>query len=230
MSLYHLNLLNMDMTHPGIRSSFQGGALSIRRTRHTFSRSAVDITLEQTVNRDAASRQRGIAAFSQNVSARKRWTVTRSFRGAIVGCLLEMADVTLLDDSVQELKPSRVARDNDDLKNLITELENTLNPFGIDDKDLYCLSTGKAASSGVRDSLLEVEKTGSALHQEFVNECRRDAGRFERAIKRRKVMNFTQDAVKFKFTTKDKQIKEAKCTRYIFGRFLFYRDLILQQF
>ena len=147
--------------------------------------------------------------------------MTRSFRGAIVVCLLEMAGVALLDDSVQELKPSRVARDNDDLKNLITELENTLNPFGIDDKDLYCLSTGKAASSGVRDSLLEVEKTGSALHQEFVNECRRDAGRFERAIKRRKVMNFTQDAVKFKFTTKDKQIKEAKCTRDIFGRLLF---------
>ena len=160
----------MDMTHPGIRSSFQGVALSIRRSRHTFSRSAVDVTLEQTVNRDAASRQRGIAAFSQNVSARKRWTVTRSFRGAIVGCLLEMADVTLLDDSVQELKPSRVARDNDDLKNLITELENILNPFSIDDKVLYCLSTGKAASSGVRDSLLEVEKTGSALHQEFVTE------------------------------------------------------------
>ena len=96
--------------------------------------------------------------------------MTRSFRGAIVGCLLEMADVTLLDDSVQELKPSRVARDNDDLKNLITELENIPNPFSIDDKVLYCLSTGKAASSGVRDSLLEVEKTGSALHQEFVTE------------------------------------------------------------
>lgn len=221
MSLYHLNLLNMDMTHPGIRSSFQGGALSIRRTRHTFSRSAVDITLEQTVNRDAASRQRGIAAFTQNASARKRWTVTRSFRGAIVSCLLEMAGITIVDDSVQELKPSRIARDNDDLRNTITELENTLNPFSIDDKVLYCLNTGKAASDNVTDSLLELEKTGSAWHQEFVNECRKDGGRFERAIKRRKVMNFTQDSVKVKVTTKDKQIKEAKCTRDIFGRLLY---------
>ena len=73
----------------------------------------------------------------------------------------------------------------------------------------------------MRDSLLEGEKTGSALHQEFVTECRRDAGRFEHAIKRRKVMNFTQDAVKFNLTTKDKQIKETKCTRDIFGRLLF---------
>ena len=132
-----------------------------------------------------------------------------------------MADVTLLDDSVQELKPSRVARDNDDLKNLITELENILNPFSIDDKVLYCLSTGKAVLSGVRDSLLEGEKTGSALHQEFVTVCRRDAGRLEHAIKSRKVMNFTQDAVKFNLTTKEKQIKETKCTRDIFGRLLF---------
>ena len=221
MSLYHLNLLNMDMTHPGIRSSFQRGALSIRRSRHTFSRSAVDITLEQTVNRDAASRQGGIAAFTQNVSARKRWTVTRSFRGAVVGCLLEMAGITAVDDCVQELKPSRIARDNDDLKNTMKELENTLNPFSIDDKKLYCLSTGKPASNDVTVSLLELEKTGSAWHQAFVNECRNDGGRFAQAIKRRKVMNFTHDAVKVKFTTKDKQIKEAKCTRDIFGRLLF---------
>ena len=34
-------------------------------------------------------------------------------------------------------------------------------------------------------------------------------------------MNFNQDAVKVKFTTKDKEIKEAKCTRDIYGRLLF---------
>ena len=74
----------MDLSHPGIISSFKGGALSVRRSRPAFSRSSVDITLEQTINRDAASRQTGITAFTQNVSARKRWTVTRFFRGAII--------------------------------------------------------------------------------------------------------------------------------------------------
>jgi len=69
MSLYHLNLLNVEATHPWILTNFEAGALSVRRTRHSFSRSAV----EQTVNRGAAaSRQSGIACFTQNVGARKR--------------------------------------------------------------------------------------------------------------------------------------------------------------
>ena len=84
MSLYHLNLLNVEATHPGIQTNSEAGALSVRQTRHSFSRSAVDVTLEQTANRGAASRQSGIACFTQNVGARKRWTVISSLRGAVV--------------------------------------------------------------------------------------------------------------------------------------------------
>jgi hypothetical protein len=62
---------------------------------------------------------------------------------------------------------------------------------------------------------------GSKWHQEFVNDCKADAGRFEKPIKRRNVKNFTQDAVKVKVTTKDKHIREVKCTRDLFGRLLF---------
>ena len=57
---YLLNVINMEHSHPGIHPIFEGGALSIRRTSNLFSRSAVDLTLEQTVNRDTASRQTGI--------------------------------------------------------------------------------------------------------------------------------------------------------------------------
>ena len=49
MVRYCLNLQNMDTTHAGIRATF-----------------AVDLTLEQTVNRDAASRQTGITPFTQS--------------------------------------------------------------------------------------------------------------------------------------------------------------------
>ena len=87
MTRYHLNLINMEHTHEGIRSMFEGGALSIRRTSSTFSRSPIDLALEQTINKDAASRQGGIEAFTNNVSARKRWTITRSIRGSIVSVL-----------------------------------------------------------------------------------------------------------------------------------------------
>ena len=85
-----------------------GGALSIGRTSKNFSRVAVDMTLEQTINKDAASRQTCITAFTQSVNARKKWTVTRSIRAAIVGSLLEMTGLEKKEEVSQELKISRV--------------------------------------------------------------------------------------------------------------------------
>ena len=99
MTRYLLNLINMEHSHQGIRPMFEGGALSIGRTSKSFSRSAVDLTLEQTVNMDAASRQTGIAAFTQCVKTRKRWTITRTVRGAVVGCLLEMAGLSTREET-----------------------------------------------------------------------------------------------------------------------------------
>ena len=63
MVRYYLNLVNIDNTHPGVRHILENGALSIRRTDKAFSRTPVDMTLEQTVNADAASRLTGIFAF-----------------------------------------------------------------------------------------------------------------------------------------------------------------------
>lgn len=108
MTKYHLNLMNMDYSHEIIRAVFEGGALSIWRTGKNFSRSAVNLSLEQTVNKDAASRQGGIAAFTQCVETGKRWTLARSFRGAVVGCLLEMAGLSHEEDISQEFKPCRI--------------------------------------------------------------------------------------------------------------------------
>jgi len=36
MVRYHLNLLNIDITHPGIRETLKNGGLSVRRTEKTF--------------------------------------------------------------------------------------------------------------------------------------------------------------------------------------------------
>ena len=132
MVVYHLNLLNMHITHPGVIDTLFKGALSIRRTDKHFSRCPVDLTLEQTVNRDAASRQTGIAAFTDCIKARKRWTITRSRRGTVVKLLLDMTGLTNTADASQELKPYRIKRDNQDVLNIISVFTTTLNPFSVD--------------------------------------------------------------------------------------------------
>ncbi len=55
LTRYLDNLLRMEDTHPGITEEFENGALSIRRTNKRFSRIPIDLTLEQTINADAAS-------------------------------------------------------------------------------------------------------------------------------------------------------------------------------
>ena len=50
----------------------------------SFSQSAIDLPLEQTVNRDAASPMRGIVGFHYSHSAIRRWCITSTNRGMSV--------------------------------------------------------------------------------------------------------------------------------------------------
>ena len=109
MVLCHLNLVNMDITHPSVRDILARGGLCVQPTNTKLSRCPVDLTLEQAVNRDAASRQTGIAALT--VKTHKRWTITHSTRGAIVGKLLVMAGLSNLEEVSQESKPYLDNRD-----------------------------------------------------------------------------------------------------------------------
>jgi len=60
---YHLDLLNMDETHQGVRAIIKNGALTVRQKK-AFSRAPV----EQTVNEDAASCNGGLTYLKQLTS------------------------------------------------------------------------------------------------------------------------------------------------------------------
>jgi hypothetical protein len=47
-------------THPGITEYFENGIISVRLTSKAFSRIAIDLTLEQTINKEAESSSSGI--------------------------------------------------------------------------------------------------------------------------------------------------------------------------
>ena len=75
------------MANPRIREILQAGALSFRRTGKSFSRSAIDLALEQTVNRDAASPMTGIVGFHHSQNAIRRWCITSAQSGMSVTVL-----------------------------------------------------------------------------------------------------------------------------------------------
>ena len=120
------------------------------------------------------------------------------------------------EDTAQELKLSRIQKDNNDLQRVIKEIEDTLNSFTVSDDHLYCLTTGKAASDDVRNDLLQVMEKGTLWHEEFLSQCKENSERFEEPIKRRKVRNFAHDALKMKIGAKDQKIKEIRCTGDLF--------------
>lgn len=57
---YHDNLLKVEKTHAGLEIEFKKGNFGVKRTDKPFSRIPVDLTLEQTINADAARRLTGI--------------------------------------------------------------------------------------------------------------------------------------------------------------------------
>ena len=215
---YVLDLLNAP---DSVRETLTKGGLSVKRSSKTFSCIPVDLTLEQTVNADAASRQTGITSFTNSEAARKRWMVTRTVRSQIIGDLLNMAGLKEGDDCTKELKSHRIKKDNADLQATITGIKECMNPFENNSNQLICLSSGRACSDSVKSDLLHCKDIGRQWRNDFLNECLEDGKQFERPIKRHKVKNFGSDAVTMKIKKKDKKIQEVQATRDLLGRILY---------
>ena len=79
-----LFLEKLRCSSPEMTAMLKKGAFSIRRNKKNYSRSAIDITLEQTVNHDAPSSSRGRVAFQNSESAIRRWSVTTSQRAMAI--------------------------------------------------------------------------------------------------------------------------------------------------
>ena len=54
LAVYHDKLLKLKDSHPDIHEEFKNGCFSLKRTSKPFSRISIDLTLEQTINVDAA--------------------------------------------------------------------------------------------------------------------------------------------------------------------------------
>ena len=54
--------------------------IAIKRTTKPFSASPIDLTLEQTINADAASQRTGISSLTNSISARQRWAESHYLR------------------------------------------------------------------------------------------------------------------------------------------------------
>ena len=225
MSRYALDLLNIDEAYPGLSEVLEDGAFSVRRGNQYFSRVGVDMALEQTINASTKNRLRGVVAFANTDSAVRRWLKTSSTRGQLLNKLLENTGHRVYIGEIhKDLRSSRMCQDDKDLAALTKSIENALNPFdeNLAHDALFNLKAGKEASPETTECLLSLITRGREARDIFVKECIEEAARFEKPIKRMKILNFATASFKEDNGSKAAaKVVEARGTRDLFGRLLY---------
>lgn len=221
MSIYWDKLINIETTHPGLLDDCQKSFMGIRRTIKPFSRIPVDLTLEQTINADAASKASGIVNITNSFSARQKWSITHSLRTSVISKVMEFCNMKSTDDITKDLKKSTINKSTKNLQVLMQLIKQYTNPFGLElsEDHLYNISKGQSVNDEVYNFLSSVEIEGEKQNKNFIAESRVTPDRFDKAITRNKIINF-----EYKNTQKVKingKVKEVQMQRDVFGRLLY---------
>ena len=135
-TIYCLILLNLDRTHPGLKDLLKRNGLSVNRSGVPTSRNAVDITIEQTINRHAKSHG-GIIGFSHNYAAYYRWCMTRHSGAQYLQATTEMVDMDNTDSSShKDIRKSEIQHSEADVRMAVDAISNFVNLFKVENKDI----------------------------------------------------------------------------------------------
>ncbi|MES9950704.1 MAG: hypothetical protein ABW118_17235 [Candidatus Thiodiazotropha sp.] len=220
LPVYILTILNLNITHPGAEGLLRDNGISVRRSSVPLSRNAVDITIEQTINRHAKS-QGGIIGFSRNYAAYYRWCVTRHYRTKLVEATLFLADIFPDELSVhKEFQPAQIKSSETATSRMKDAIVNFTDPFTVDNKDeLFCIASGKPAPEDVRKDLLESQERGQLAMNDFIQSRLVDKSvPFHDPLKRLKLKTFASVGVVKKVKSTQNKMLQIKAERNIFGQ------------
>lgn len=174
------------------------GAFGVKRTDNSFSRVPVDLTLEQTINANAANCLTGISHFTNSIIAKQRWALSHSIRTKIISAVLQELRMTDENDTIKELDAHRINKDRKCVEIIIETIERNINPFNnqIDESHLFNIVTGCAASDETAAFLLNIDNSGAKQKQDFINACNENHDRFEASMKRNSLKNFASECLK----------------------------------
>ena len=182
-----------------LRDILENGACSIWRTKKNYNRLAVDLSLEQTVNRDAASVMKGIVSFQSSENAICHWSLNMNQRAVAVTGLEVGENVTT------QCCPSRIERDNRQMAELSARLDKYCNLFTEDAPTfLVNIATGQAASKPTETYPLNTLKRGENKRDKFQDKWNHT--RFLQPVKRTQVQNFAAQNAKKLFRKKKYKI------------------------
>lgn len=219
MAFYHDHLLKIDETHPGLKDHVMIG---VKRTEKPFSCIPFDLTLEETINADAARRMTGVMCLTNSISARMRWSLSHAIRTEIISHVFEESGLKKSNNMTNDLSNRRINLSIEQMKQFRDCLNTRINPFSTQiRKDLLInISTGQAATPQVENFLLNVEKTGEEQKNNLIRLCSENEMNFDKyKFKRNKILNFFNSTKPVKVRSAGK-VQEMKLQRDLFGRLL----------
>ena len=219
LSVYYVSLANLSLSHPGAEELLQDNGFSVSRSRTPAGRIAVDMTIEQTINKHAKSKG-GIVGFSRNLPGYYRWSVTRHNRAEYVSATLKMINNRCSDtDSHKELNPAEKRSSERRVQKTLLAFSAFINPFEVED-GLVSLASGLKVHEDVADDLLSVEKTGKGLFESFVeNRLKEKTVEFHKPLQKNKTKTFSS-LKKVATLKRDKNVIKIKAQRNLFGQLL----------
>ena len=219
-TLFLQRLISSD---PELRKIPDKGAFSIRRMTKNYSRSVVDISLEQTVNRDTASSMRRVMTYRNSENAMCRWSMTMTQRAMAV--TVTFAGLEIIEVGTAQCRPYQVRKDNTKMKALSTKIDEFCIPFA-DNPPAILVNhvTGWAATKATKVFLLETLQRGQVARETFLSEWENDQKRFLKPVKCVTVSNFASENEKKKKQHKapaaQTAMKSAQSLRDLFIRMI----------
>ena len=224
LTVYHDKLLKLKNSHPDIYEKFKNGCFSLKQTSKPFSRIPIDLTLEQTINADAACQRSGIISLTNSISTRQHWAQSHSIRTSILSKLFEELGMASKEVISEELKLHRVKQNCHHLEKIISFIDDTMNHFAstIEKEHLFNIANGKAALGERADFLTKVWAIGFSACDCLIEDCNDDPSAYQNPIKRKKFKNFASEAGSYKVSRKNKSILSVSMTRNLFGSILYH--------
>lgn len=160
----------------------------------------------------------GVTYFAANESAVSKWVMNRPFQIRFVESLIDITNLSKTTSNPRKcLRPSEVLKSNKIVENIVEALTTQfINPFSkeLDKSELYNLVSGCPVPNEVSDSILNLEKAGEEMFNDFQERLSNNKSKdeFFDPIKKCKSKTFLDSAKRSKMNV------DGKCKEVIFQR------------
>ena len=170
LTVYWLEMLNLGKTHLAVQEEFLDGNFVVQQqTNLSFSQTAMDQTIEQTLNRDSKTKG-GIKSMTLKKNAVHCWILSFAERAKIQECCEQMAGRKQNSRGRKELDQTRIKQDEESVESVVDTMNVMTNPFTTQDEELLNVASGKVAPCDVRMDLERAESLGESELQKYIDQ------------------------------------------------------------